>query len=154
MSTTPLIVCPVCNETGLRHLPMHLKNIHKLTGEERKEMLKNAKYILPAAAAETSSSATNTNFVKEESYPCTSEECGKDSHLQEWLKKHAQFHDQDQWEKCQKKRKRPKKEHESALKEVNKALRWFTKTVHCGDAPYTRCYEYNDFKRHVNFMLQ
>ena len=115
-------------------------------------MLKKAKYILPAAA-ETSSSATNTDFVKEESYPCTSEGCSKDSNLREWLKKHAKVHDQE-GEKCQRKRKRPMNEHESALKEVNKALRWFTKTVHCGDAPYTRCNECNVFKRHVNFLLQ
>ena len=73
MSTTPLIIYPVCNKTGLKHLQPHLTNSHKLTGDERKEMLKNSKYILPAAAAETPSSATNTNFVKEESYPCTSE---------------------------------------------------------------------------------
>ena len=90
MSTTPLIVCPVCNKTGLKHLQPHLTNFHKLTGEERKEMLKNAKYILPAAA-ETLSSATNTDLVKEESYPCMSEECAKDSYLQEWLKKHAKL---------------------------------------------------------------
>ena len=57
-------------------------------------MLKNAKYILPAAA-ETLSSATNTDLVKEESYRCTSEECAKDSYLQEWLKKHAKVHDQE-----------------------------------------------------------
>ena len=115
-------------------------------------MLKNAKYILPAAAAESSSSATNTDFLKEESYTCTSEECAKDSYLQEWLKKHAKVHDQEE-ENCQMKRKRPKNEHET-LKEVNKALRLFTKTVHCGDAPYTRCYECNEFKRHISFMLQ
>ena len=84
MSTTPLIICPVCNKTGLKHLPTHLTNSHKLTGEEREQMLKTAKYILPAADAETSSSATNTDFVKEESYPCTSEECAKDTHLREW----------------------------------------------------------------------
>ena len=107
-------------------------------------MLKNTKSLLPAAV-ETSSSATNTDFVKEESYPCTSEGCAKDTHLREWLKKQG---------KCQRKRKRPMNEHETALKEVNKVLRWFTKTVHCGDAPYTRCYECNEFKRHVNFMLQ
>ena len=79
MSTTPLIVCPVCNKTGLKHLQPHLTNAHKLTGEERKQMLKKAKYILPAAAVETSSSATNTDFVKEESYPCMSEECAGES---------------------------------------------------------------------------
>ena len=81
MSTTPLIICPVCNKTGLKHLPIHLTNVHKLTGEERKQMLKTTKYVLPAAAE--SSSATNTDIMKEESYPCTSEECGKDAHLQE-----------------------------------------------------------------------
>ena len=57
-------------------------------------------------------------------------------------------------ENCQMKRRRSMNEHETALKEVNKALRLFTKTVHCGDAPYTRCYECNEFKRHINFMLQ
>ena len=59
--------------------------------------------------------------------------------------------------KFQRKRKRPMNEHESALKEVNKALRWFTKTVHCGDAPLTRCYECNEFKRHYatrNYTLK
>ena len=70
-------------------------------------MLKNAKYNLPAAdvatAADTSSSATNMDFMKEESYPCTSEGCAKDSHLQEWLKTHAKVHDQE-GEKCQRKR--------------------------------------------------
>ena len=40
------------------------------------------------------SSATNTDFVKE-SYPCTSEGCAKDSHLREWLKKHAKVHDKE-----------------------------------------------------------
>ena len=65
MSTTPPIICPVCNKTGLKHLAAHLTNAHKLTGEEREQMLKQAKYILPAAF-ETSSSATNTDFVKEE----------------------------------------------------------------------------------------
>ena len=124
MSTTPLIICPVCNKTGLKHLQPHLTNAHKLTGEERKQMLKKAKYILPAAA-ETSSSVTNTDFVKEESYSCTSEGCAKDSYLQEWVKKHEKVHDRG--EKCQRKRKRPMNEHETALKEVNKALRWFTK---------------------------
>ena len=153
MSTTPLMVCPVCNKTGLKHLQPHLTNAHKLTGEERNEMLKKTKYILPAAAVETSSSATNTNFVKEESYPCTSEECCKDSYLQEWLKKDAKVHDEEVG-KCQRKRKRPMNEHETALKEVNKALRRFTKTVHCGEAPYTRCNECNEFKRHVNCRLQ
>ena len=64
-----------------------------------------------------------------------------------------QVHDQE-GEKCQRKRKRPMNEHETALKEMKKALRWFTKIVHCGDAPYTQCYECNEFKRHVNFMLQ
>ena len=98
MSTTPLIICPVCNKTGLKHLQPHLTNAHKLIGEERKQMLKNAKYILPAAV-ETSSSATNTDFVKEESYPCSSEGCAKDSHLPEWLTKHANVHDQV-CEKC------------------------------------------------------
>ena len=149
MSTTPLIVCPVCNKTGLKHLQPHLTNVQKLTGEERKEMLKNAKYILPAAAAETSSSATNTNFVKEESYPCTCEECGKDSDLQEWLKKDAKVHDQGT-KKCQ--TKGPINEHVYALKEVNKALWRFTKTVHCGEA--RRCNECNEFKRHVICRLQ
>ena len=78
-------------------------------------MLKNAKYILPDEA-EMLSSATNTDFVKEESYPCTSEECAKDSHLQECLKQHAKFHDQDQGEKWQRKHKRQMNEHETALK--------------------------------------
>ena len=151
MSETPLIVCPVCNKTGLKHLQPHLTNAHKLTDEERKEMLKKAKYILLAAAVETSSSATNTDFVKEESYPSTSEECGKDFYLQEWLKKCAKVHDQD-GEKCQ--RKGPMNEHETALKGVNKALWRLTKTVHCGEAPYTRCNECNEFKRHVNCRLQ
>ena len=99
-------------------------------------MLKNAKYIFPADAVDASSSATNTNFVKEESYPCTREECGKDSYLQEWLKKDAKVHDQDT-KKCQ--TNGPMNEHVYALKEVNKALRRFTQTVHCGEAPYTRC---------------
>ena len=75
MSTTPLNICLVCNKTGLKRLPIHLKNVHKLTAEERKQMLKKAKYNVPAAAE--SSSATNTDFMKEESYPCTSEGCGK-----------------------------------------------------------------------------
>ena len=113
-------------------------------------MLKNAKYILPDAP-ETSSSATNTDFMKKESYPCTSDECAKDFYVREWLKKQAKVHDQEV-EKCQ--RKRTMNEHEYTLKEVNKALRWFTKTAHCGEAPYTRCDECNEFKRHVNFMLQ
>ena len=94
MSTTQLIICPVCNKTGLKYLQPHLTNAHKLTGEERKQMLKNAEYILPAAV-ETSSSATNTDFVKEESYPCTSEGCAKDSHLREWLKTHAKVLNQE-----------------------------------------------------------
>ena len=93
-------------------------------------MLKNANYILPAAV-EKSSSATNTDFVKEESYPCTSEGCAKDTHLREWLKTHAKVLNQEAG-KCQRKRKRQMNEYESALKEMNKALRWFTKTVHCG----------------------
>ena len=112
-------------------------------------MMKKAKYNLPAAAE--SSSATNTDFMKEESYTCTTEECGKEFYLREWLKKHATVHDQE-GRKCQ--RKRPMNEHEYALKEVNKALRWFTKTVHCGDALYTRCDECNEFKRHINCRLQ
>ena len=82
-------------------------------------MLKKTKYILPAA--ETSSSATNTDFVKEESYPCTSEGCAKYSHLREWLKKHAKVHDQE-GDKCQRKSKRPMNEHETALKEVNQGI--------------------------------
>ena len=152
MSATPLIVCPVCNKTGLKRLQPHLTNVHKLTGEERKEMLKKAKYTLPAAAAaETSSSATNTDFVKEESYPCTSEKCGKDSYLQEWLKKCEVVLDQDT-EKCQTKGKI--NEQVYALKEVNKALRRFTNTVHSGEAPYTRCNDCNEFKKHVNCRLQ
>ena len=93
----------------------------------------------------------NTDFMKEESYPCTSEGCAKESYLRENLKKHAKVHDQEA-EKCQ--RKRPMNKHEYALKEVNKALRWFTKSIHCGDAPYTRCDECNEFKKHVNFMLE
>ena len=104
MSATPLIVCPVCNKTGLKHLQPHLTNVHKLTGEDRKEMLKNVKYIHPAATVDASSSATNTNFVKEESYQCTCEKCGKDSYLQEWLKKCEVVLDQDT-EKCQMKGK-------------------------------------------------
>ena len=115
-------------------------------------MLKNAKYILPAAV-ETSSSATNTDFLKEESYPCTSEGCAKDTHLREWLKTHATVLNQEGGE-WQRKRKRLMNEHETALKEVNKALRYFTKTVHSGYAPYKRCYECNEFKRHVNCRLQ
>ena len=43
MSTTPLIICPVCNKTGLKHLQPHLTNAHKLNAEQRKQMLKNAK---------------------------------------------------------------------------------------------------------------
>ena len=83
--------------------------------------MKKGEYITPAsAAAGTTSSATNTNFTKNESYPSTSGE----------------------W-KC----KRIMNEHEYALKEVNKALRWFSKTVHCRSAPYTQCEQCNDFKR-------
>ena len=82
----------MCNKTRLKRPPIHLNNIHKLTGEEREQELKNANYILPA---ESLSSATNTDFVKEESFPCTSEECGKDSYMQERLKKYAKVLDQD-----------------------------------------------------------
>ena len=92
------------------------------------------------------------DFMEEILYLCTSKGCGKKLFMQENLKKHVKVHDQEK-EKCQRKRKRPMNEHESALKEVNKALRSFTKTVHSNDAPYTRCYECNEFKRHINFML-
>ena len=57
-------------------------------------MLKQAKYILPAAV-ETSSSATNTDFVKEESYRCTSKGCARYSNLREWLKTHAKVLNQE-----------------------------------------------------------
>ena len=69
-------------------------------------MLKKAKYNLAAADsatdAEMSSSATNMDFMKEESYPCTSEGCGKEFYLRENLKKHAKVHDQ-KGRKCQRK---------------------------------------------------
>ena len=59
-------------------------------------MLKQAKYILPpAAAAETSSSAINMDCMKEESFPCTSEGCAKAFYLRENLKKHAKVDDEE-----------------------------------------------------------
>ena len=113
-------------------------------------MLKKAKYILPAAT-ETSSNATNTEFVKEESYPCTSEGCAKDSHLREWLKKHAKVHDQE-GQKCQRIRKRPINELETAFKERRRHFDGLQRL--CTAATRVRCYECNEFKRHVNLMLQ
>ena len=77
--------------------------------------------------------------------------CDKVFYVRANLKKHAKVHGQET-KKCQ--RKGPMNEHVNALKEVNKALRRFTKTVHCGEAPYTRCDECIEFKRHVNFMLE
>ena len=82
-----------------------------------------------------------------------SEGCFYKFYLRENLKKYAKVHNPEE-EKCQRISKRPVNEHDSALKEVNEALRWFTKTVHCGDTPYMWRYECNEFKRHVIFMLQ
>ena len=82
-------------------------------------MLKKAKYNLPAAAE--SSSATNTDFMKEESYPCTSEGCGKEFYLWENLTKHSKVHEQE-GEKCQRQRKRPMKERARIC--VNSNFHW------------------------------
>ena len=73
--------------------------------------------------------------------------------MQEWLKKQEEVYVQEE-EKCRMKRKRAMNEHEYAMKEVNNALRWFSKTVHSRDAQYTRCEHCNEFKRHVKFMLR
>ena len=55
---------------------MHLRRAHKLTCEEGKQMLIKVEYIAPASARAISG-VTNTNFTKNESYPCTSDEGNK-----------------------------------------------------------------------------
>ena len=76
-------------------------------------MLKKAEYITPAAAAaETSLSATNTDFTKNESYPCTSCECNKHfSHRRSLTRHKKEVHDQDGG-KYERKLKRTVNEHE------------------------------------------
>ena len=134
MSTTSLKICRVCNKSGLKHLLPHLRHVHQLTGEEREKIMKKVEYIAPAAvAAGTISGVTNTNFTKNESYPCTSDECNKHfSHRRSLMRHMNEVHGQDE----------------------GKALRWFSKTVHCRSASYAHCEQCNDFKRHVNFMLR
>ena len=149
MSLTPRKICPVCKKTGLKYLRPHLRHVHELTGEEREQMLEKAVYNIPAVSAETISSAANTDSAKNES----SSECDKDAYVREWLEKQEKVYVQEV-EKCQRKRKRTMNEHEYAMKEVNNALRWFSKSVHCCDIPYTRCGQCKEFKRHVNFMLR
>ena len=152
MSTTsPLKICPVCDKSGLKHLSMHLRRAHKLTCEESKQMLIKVEYIAPASAGAISG-VTNTNFTKNESYPCTSDECNKHfSHRRSLMRHMNEVHGQDEG-KYERKRRRTMNEY--ALKEVNKVLRWFSKTVHCRSASYAHCEQCNDFKRHVNFMLR
>ena len=87
MSLTPRKICPVCKKTGLKYLRQHLRNVHELTVEERKEMLKHAVYNIPTVSADSSSTAMNMDFMKEETYPSTSDDCEKDLYVQEWLKK-------------------------------------------------------------------
>ena len=74
MSTAQLQICPLCNTTGLKHLPAHLKIVHKLIGEEREQILRKVKYLQPA---EMKSSELNMHFMMEVPYPCMSEGCDK-----------------------------------------------------------------------------
>ena len=84
-------------------------------------MKKKALYNIPTVSADSSSTAMNMDFMKEETYPCTSEGCAKEFYLRENLTKHAKLHEQEE-EKCRTKRKRAMNEHENAMKEVNNAL--------------------------------
>ena len=118
-------------------------------------MLKKAVYKIPtvSASAETISSAANMDSAKNETYSSASGECDKDFYVQEWLKKQEEVYVQEE-EKCRTKRKRAMNEHENAMKEVNNALRWFSKTVHCRDAQYTRCQHCNEFKSMQNLCYE
>ena len=139
MSTAQLQICPLCNTTGRKkHLPTHLKIVHKLSGGKREQMLRKVKTLRPA---DMKSSESNMNFMIEvPPYPCTSEGCDKVFYLEKNLKKHVKVHD---WLM-----------QSSALKEVNDALRCFTDNVHSNNVSHKRCYECNEFMRHVNCMLQ
>ena len=142
MRTAQLQICPLCNTTGLKHLPTHLKIVHKLIGEEREQMLRKVKYLLPA---EIKSNESNIDFTMEVPYPCMSEECDKVFYSEKNLKKHVKVHD---W------LMQSTNLHECALKAVNEALRCFTVNVQSNNLPHKRCYECNEFMRHVNCMLQ
>ena len=88
-------------------------------------MLEKAVYNTPTVSADSTSTAMNMDFMKDETYPCTSGECNKHfSHKRSLTRQKEAFHDQEEG-KCQRKCKRTMNEHEYALKEVNRALRWF-----------------------------
>ena len=125
----------MCNKPGLKRLQIHLKNVHKLTAKERKTINKTS---LPSA--DTVGASPSATWEEEEKINegCEMREKPKEICISSGEKCHTVTH----------------REQTHALKEVNKALRWFTKSLHCDDAPYARCNRCNEFKRHVHCMLQ